>query len=399
MRRGLLILLSVLAVVAVGGSASASPEQTLHFNVVVTFAGSGSGKVYGCGVGFNQPECYNPGIEASCGSPSVPCAWQATGVTQPAVRDLSNPHSGSASLQLTANSPVNGQTYCLTPITQGAKAVSFWYRTTSPATVVAAQYAFNTGLGCDGTVTLSPLVGTASPVTTGTWTQITGNVTAPAGTGSMRILVQASCPAACTVNFDDFGFPGQQDAGTVDCTSPGTGRCGGDATFTRIQNDNDFYIYATAAPGSTFTGWQGSSCVLNGAPSCIPCSGTVSPCVLNQPDGVDTENIVANFGTPTLVTMRSLHAARTKAGVAVRWRTAADAGVLGFNVYRENQTRSRVRLNRGLIPISSGSAGHAYRFVDKRAPGAGTLRYWIEEVDVKRHDSQWHGPITVRQSG
>jgi hypothetical protein len=404
MRRGLLILLSVLAVVAVGGSASASTEQTLHFAVNVTLSGSGTGNVYGCGPGFNQPACFNAGVEDPPCQSFAACAWQATGVTTEA-RDTTNPHSGNASLQLTANSSVNAQSFCLTPTTQGNKAVSAWYRTNSPATQIVVSYAFNAGLGCDGAVLGTPFIGTVSPVTNGTWTQLSGTVAGPSGTNSVRILLSASCPAACTVNFDDFTFQGQVDSGTVDCSSPnpGTGRCGDSGgTFTRIQNDTNFTFIATANPGSTFTGWTGSSCFVNpNFPNvtCTPCSGTDPVCTLNQQEGVDTQNIVANFGTPTLVTMRSLHAARTKAGIAVRWRTAADAGVLGFNVYRENQTRSRIRLNRGLIPVTSGSAGHAYRFVDRHAPAAGTLRYWIEEVDVKRHDSQWYGPIAVRLSG
>jgi hypothetical protein len=399
MRRGLLILLSVLAVVAVGGSASASTEQTLHFAVNVTV--NGSGNVYGCSQGFNQPQCYNPGIEDSCGSASTPCAWEASNGTTTATRDLTNPHSGSASLQLSGTG-LAATSYCLLPFTQGSKAVSFWYRTTSVVSSIVAQYVFNSTPFCAAGSDLgSPFIGTASPVTNGTWTQISGNVTGPSGTNSMRIMITTQCPGACTVNFDDFVVPNETSAGTIDC--PRNNRCGDSGgTFTRIQNDTNFTIYATPAPGSTFTNWNGSNCFVNPSfpnVTCTPCQGTNPVCTLNQAEGVDTQNIVANFGSPTLVTMRSLHAARTKAGIAVRWRTAADAGVLGFNVYRENQTRSRVRLNEGLIPVSSGSVGHAYRFVDRRAPTAGTLRYWIEEIDVKRHDSRWYGPIAVRQSG
>jgi len=80
----------------------------------------------------------------------------------------------------------------------------------------------------------------------------------------------------------------------------------------------------------------------------------------------------------TAVTFRSLTATRTRAGVRVRWRTAAESDTLGFNVYRGKQT-ARHRLNPHLIVSRGETAGSAYSFLDRKAPG-GAPRYWLEVV-------------------
>lgn len=62
--------------------------------------------------------------------------------------------------------------------------------------------------------------------------------------------------------------------------------------------------------------------------------------------------------TPTAVGVGRLTARLTPAGVELRWRTAHEVGLLGFDVYR-----GRVKLNRALIPARGFAAGAAYRYV------------------------------------
>lgn|GEM_PF-2245539 len=84
-------------------------------------------------------------------------------------------------------------------------------------------------------------------------------------------------------------------------------------------------------------------------------------------------------GSPTAVTIDSFSARRAGSGVLLRWRTASEAGVLGFHVYGERAGR-RVRLNRALVAASGlvgrPAGGYAYAFRARLGSG----RFWLEEV-------------------
>ena len=99
--------------------------------------------------------------------------------------------------------------------------------------------------------------------------------------------------------------------------------------------------------------------------------------------------------TPTAVTVSGATATRTAHGVAIRWRTAAEASTLGFRIYRERAGK-RVLVSRKLVPAASGgtATGHAYSFVDRAAP-RGALRYWIRSVALDG-STTWLGPVSVR---
>jgi len=93
---------------------------------------------------------------------------------------------------------------------------------------------------------------------------------------------------------------------------------------------------------------------------------------------------------PVAATFRSLSAVSTTRGTLVRWRTASEVDALGFNVYRSVHGR-RVRVNAHLIP--SHGAG-AYSFLDRLAPRAKSLRYWVQLVNVDG-SRRWYGPARV----
>jgi hypothetical protein len=86
---------------------------------------------------------------------------------------------------------------------------------------------------------------------------------------------------------------------------------------------------------------------------------------------------------------------RTRAGVWLRWRTAAEVDLVGFNVYREEGSK-RVRINGQLIPgVFGGTAGgHAYFRLDRRAPGSTSFRYRLQAVDVNGKRS-WLATATL----
>ena len=80
-------------------------------------------------------------------------------------------------------------------------------------------------------------------------------------------------------------------------------------------------------------------------------------------------------------------------GVSVRWRTASEVELLGFNVYRQVKGR-RVRVNTRVI--AAHGAG-AYAFLDRSAPRAGPLRYWVQAVN-RDGSRRWFGPARVTGS-
>jgi hypothetical protein len=117
------------------------------------------------------------------------------------------------------------------------------------------------------------------------------------------------------------------------------------------------------------------------------CSG---PCAGAQ---VNYDDVV--FGSvPTVAAVASIHGVRTRSGVLLRWRTAQESAVLGFNVYRQ-QRGKLVKLNRTLIPsVFAGTAsGHAYSWLDRNAlRGAARYRLQAMSLDAKR---SWIGSAAV----
>jgi hypothetical protein len=120
-----------------------------------------------------------------------------------------------------------------------------------------------------------------------------------------------------------------------------------------------------------------------GGPLCtLPCTYTLT--------------IDSNLGPPTAITMLAKSSARrTPHGAVVRWRTATEANQLGFNVFRQVSGK-RVKVSRSLLPSVFGGSvnGHAYSFVDRTAPRAGKLAYWIQSVSLNGTRS-WSGPIAA----
>lgn len=117
-----------------------------------------------------------------------------------------------------------------------------------------------------------------------------------------------------------------------------------------------------------------------------------APCAGAQ---VNYDDVV--FGSvPTVAAVASIHGVRTRSGVLLRWRTAQESAVLGFNVYRR-QGGKLIKLNRKLIPSVFGgtTAGHAYSWLDRRVPrGNGALRYRLQSVSLDG-SRRWVGAATV----
>lgn len=94
---------------------------------------------------------------------------------------------------------------------------------------------------------------------------------------------------------------------------------------------------------------------------------------------------------PTAVQIRRVTAARSGKNVRLRWRTASEAGTIGFKVFRE-RAGARVQASHKLIRASGAVTGGSYSWLDRRA--GRTSRYWLQMVGSDGSKS-WYGPARV----
>jgi hypothetical protein len=80
---------------------------------------------------------------------------------------------------------------------------------------------------------------------------------------------------------------------------------------------------------------------------------------------------------PSAVKLLSFSAKASQAGVHVSWKTASEAGTLGFNVYRQVGT-VKVKLNSKLIAAKGGLGRASYSIVDRS--GTSSARYLLQEI-------------------
>ena len=259
------------------------------------------------------PSLPNPSFELAPPCSPLPttaiCGWNdlVGTMTQDTIH-----HSGSFSMKLNNASgtsveatTVNG--VCISPISAGPHSASFWYMTASP--VVDIQFGGNWYPNTTCTVATfgNSALHAPTPLTYGAWTQVTGTLTAPPGTGSAFFSFFASCqcstPGVITAYFDDVAFSGN-----------------------------------------------------------------------------------------SAVTLRSLSASRSAAGVQLRWRTGSEADTLGFHVYRGRGSKL-AQVDRRMIPAKGSVSGARYSLVDRRAPRA-RLTYRLQAVGTDGSRT-WAGRVSV----
>ena len=124
---------------------------------------------------------------------------------------------------------------------------------------------------------------------------------------------------------------------------------------------------------------------------------------ITNPDGQTTT--VQILVGPTAVKLDSFTATGFDDGrVLVQWKSGHEADNLGFNVYRE-QNNSRVRITPQLVAGSALvagantalTAGKSYNWVDTPSAGGKSVRYWLEEIDLKGNRTM-HGPVDINNS-
>jgi hypothetical protein len=172
---------------------------------------------------------------------------------------------------------------------------------------------------------------------------------------------------------------------TVTATSVTGGS--GSAFVTVYDSSTNFVTSPTStitAEGCMATGTSFSFNVTAGQTFVIVVQGCFSNSV------GETYTLSVDNGALTPATFRSFSPVVTRPGTLVRWRTASEANILGFNVFREaNGIRSRV--NRRVI---AAKGGRTHSYLDRKAPRARRCRYWIQVVNLDG-TRRWHGPAVV----
>jgi hypothetical protein len=174
------------------------------------------------------------------------------------------------------------------------------------------------------------------------------------------------------------------------------------------------YMDVNLSPGSTFTQVEVAFCGANSGTQVYWWNGSAwnlaSPqrydagagCVIVTVNATTTPSLTDLTGTyfvetvaPTAVSLISFTAAVAEDAVTLRWETAAEMDVVGFNLYRAAAAAGPyVRVNAGLIPAQGdGMTGASYGYSDR--PGAGAFYYQLEDVAADGGVTR-HGPVGVR---
>lgn len=91
---------------------------------------------------------------------------------------------------------------------------------------------------------------------------------------------------------------------------------------------------------------------------------------------------------PLYVDLISFDSRLTKRGVGLKWETAAEIDVLGFDIFRarirdDGSLGKTVKINDSLIPSTGGSTyGNTYKLLDKDVRSGASYRYFLKAVEL-----------------
>ncbi|HTQ78734.1 MAG TPA: C25 family cysteine peptidase, partial [Thermoanaerobaculia bacterium] len=111
-------------------------------------------------------------------------------------------------------------------------------------------------------------------------------------------------------------------------------------------------------------------------------------CELAVTQGMLTEAVISGFS-----------AYPADGGLALEWKTASEAGTIGFDLYRRDRRAADggwTKVNRDLLlGLLTAPQGGTYRFVDPAAAPEGNAEYLLVEIDAQGRRRS-HGPFAVR---
>jgi hypothetical protein len=136
---------------------------------------------------------------------------------------------------------------------------------------------------------------------------------------------------------------------------------------------------ATLGTGTAFVGN-----ILASASITVTTGASVSGRLLAMTGAVtlDTNTVTNCVEATTAVTVRSFVATPSASGAMLKWRTASEVAILGYNVYGQVHGK-RVKLNAGLIAAKGSSNGASYAFRYRPSKGQKTsTRFWLQAVNL-----------------
>jgi hypothetical protein len=103
--------------------------------------------------------------------------------------------------------------------------------------------------------------------------------------------------------------------------------------------------------------------------------------------------------TPTAIELSSFTAIPGNSQVTIKWETATEIDISGFNLYHsELEGGPYVQINGSIIPTEGSSTqGATYEFIDTNVQNGKTYYYKLEDID-QNGVSTMHGPVSATPS-
>jgi hypothetical protein len=180
--------------------------------------------------------------------------------------------------------------------------------------------------------------------------------------------------------------------------SSGFGECV-TVTLTRTSGAGQIFTAAylgsfnPADPAANYLADPGGSTPPATAYSFFVPAGQTAVVIVHEvdPDGCLACNYTVTLGSaPTAATFASARLTPTRRGLLLRWRTASEIDLLGFQVYRLRGHSWR-RVSHSPIAAKGSVAGASYRFLDRAARPHADLRYRIKAFN-QDGTASWFGP-------
>jgi len=179
--------------------------------------------------------------------------------------------------------------------------------------------------------------------------------------------------------------------------SSGFGEC---VTVTLTQTSGAGQIFTAAYLGSfnpadpttNYLADPGGSAPPTTAYSFFVPAGQTAVVIVHEvdPDGCIACTYTVTLGSATAATFASARLTPTRRGLLLRWRTASEVDLLGFQVYR-SRGHSWRRVSHSPIAAKGSVAGASYRFLDRTARPHADFRYRIKAFN-QDGTASWFGP-------
>jgi hypothetical protein len=191
-------------------------------------------------------------------------------------------------------------------------------------------------------------------------------------------LVNTLHPLTCHINVGDGITFANAPAGTA-CTASLQNSKGAVASF--VGSNQCTTVLATGSCQLVIQSSTTGTTTVRGTTT-VTVGGVVLTRTTGDGHAGDSPDASKNWVLVTAVQVASLRATQRPAGVLIRWRMGSEAGVLGYNVYRERKG-AKIRLTRASVPARGSVSGRSYSYLDRSAPRVRRgVRYWLQVVET-----------------